>query len=122
MGGKRKGGLSDGESKVMSFRLPIDVHDAFVAKIDASGLTKSEYVRDYVLQEKTQVIARPKASFEKQRMLFLLSKVSNNLNQIAHRANSENKAGVIDAAFYEAILRELSDMNAYLKKVVGNVD
>jgi len=120
----RKGdeGLTDENSKVVSFRLHNDVHAAYVAKVKKLGMTRSEFMRDYVLENKTQAIARPIASLEKKRMLFLVNKISNNINQMAHRANSEAQAGVIKESTYLDMLDELSRMNAFLNKVVGNVD
>ncbi len=108
--------------KVASFRLTVTDYDAYKKKFAASGLTQSEFFRECVLENRTQVIAKPIASLEKKRMLFLMNKISNNINQMAHRANSEAQAGVIKESTYMAFLDELSLMNAYLKKVIGNVD
>lgn len=108
--------------KVASFRLTQADYDAYQKKFRASGLTQSEFFRDCVLGNRTQVVARPSASLEKKRMLFLVNKISNNINQMAHRANSEAQAGVIKESTYLDILDELSRMNAFLNKVVGNVD
>lgn len=62
-------------------------------KFGASGLSQSEFFREYVLTNTTQVISRPVASKDSKRAVFLLHKASNNINQLAHRANSENRAG-----------------------------
>lgn len=69
--------------KVASFRLTQADYDAYQNKFRASGLTQSEFFRDCVLGNRTQVVARPSASLEKKRMLFLVNKISNNINQMA---------------------------------------
>ncbi len=76
-------------TKLVSFRLAKADHATYLEKVEASGCTSSEYFRHCVLTNKTQIVARTKASADKKQLLYLYSKASNNLNQLAHRANAE---------------------------------
>lgn len=94
--------------------------EKFAAKLAASGLETSELVRDYVLRNKIEVVARPskpskQALLERRRLIGLVKKAGNNINQLAYRANSEYKAGVISPATYGAILTELESISLYMK-------
>lgn len=98
----------DGLAKSVSFRLPPAELAAWQAKVEASGLTASEFFRDLVLTNRTQVVARARPSADQTRLLYLVNKASNNLNQLAHRANADHQAGKITEATYSGILAELA--------------
>lgn len=112
----------DGLSKPVSFRLSEADFLAYQEKVRASGLSASDFFRECVLTNRTQVIAKPKPSADHRRMLYLMNKASNNINQLAHRANTDNVAGKLSEATYGAILDNLELMSRYLKAMVGHVD
>lgn len=101
-------------SKTVAFRLTEDDYAAYKKKFGASGMTQSEFFREHVLTNTTQVIARPVASTDSKRAVFLLHKASNNINQLAHRANSENLAGVLSQETFNSILHQLERLNNFL--------
>lgn len=109
-------------TKTVAFRLTEADHSTYIKKQDASGLSKSEFFREYILTNKTEVIARPKASKEKKRLLFLVNKASNNLNQLAHRANAEHIAGTIDQQTYSDILFQLQDLSLLMRASINNAN
>jgi Bacterial mobilisation protein (MobC) len=115
---KVEGGLS----KPISFRLSHADREAYLEKVRLSGRTQSEFFRDAVLTNRTQVVARPTASADRKRLLYVFNKTSNNLNQLAHRANSEHKRGKLSEATYEQLLDQLQMISRYLKATLGNVD
>lgn len=51
-----------------------------------------------------------------QKTIFLLAAVSRNVNQIAHRLNTDNLAGLVTPATYAAVLDELLDISAAIKR------
>lgn len=108
--------------KTVSVGLSQADYDAWQAKVDASGLTKSEFFREAILANRTKVVARPRASADKVRLLFLANKASNNINQLAHRANSDHLAGKLSEGAYSALLYELQALNRFLKASAQNVD
>lgn len=115
---KHKGGLS----APISFRLLPEVREQWLEKVEASGMTQSEFFREAVIGNKTTVIARKKASVDKMRLLQVYAKTSNNMNQIAHRANSEHVQGKLSESTYEQILYQLETIATYLRTTLNHVD
>ena len=111
-----------GLSKPVSFRLSEPDFLAYQEKVRASGLSASDFFRDAVLTNRTQIVARPKASGDKRRALYLLNKAGNNINQLAHRANAAHQAGTLSEKTLEGILDNLELIARYLKATVSHVD
>jgi hypothetical protein len=103
-------------------RLSVEDHAAYLAKVTESGQTKSAFFRDCVLKNRTQVVARPTRSIESKRVLFVVNKAGNNLNQLAHRANSDHAVGKISEATYADILYQLQRISQYLKATARHAD
>ncbi|WP_233860056.1 plasmid mobilization protein [Paraburkholderia sp. HD33-4] len=119
---RRKGNDGTGLGKPIAFRLSEADREAYLAKVAASGLTQSEFFRLAVLTNRTQVIARPASSADRKRLLYVFNKTSNNLNQIAHRANAEHLRGTLSEATYDQLLVQLQIVSRYLKSVLAKVD
>lgn len=98
----------------VAFRLTNGDFLGYKNKFSASGLNQSEFFREHVLSNTTQVVARPVASLESKRAVFLLQKASNNVNQLAHRANSEYLTGQVSEHTYVAILGQLQQLNNFM--------
>lgn len=98
----------------IAFRLRSDDFHAYKKKVSASGVSQSEFFRLHVLGNTTQVVARPVASPDAKRAVFLLHKASNNLNQLAHRANVEHLAGTLSERSFVAIIDQLRQLNAFM--------
>ncbi|MDO9207018.1 MAG: hypothetical protein Q7T91_02090 [Sulfuricurvum sp.] len=109
-------------AKPVSFRLTAADHAAYLEKVEASGMKASVFFRDCVLGNKTQVIARPKSSVEKDQLIYLFNKASNNMNQLAHKANAAHLAGSVSEATYTDILAELQTMADFMKASIKNAD
>lgn len=109
-------------TRLVSFRLTDADHKAYLEKVEASGLKPSTFFRDCVLTNKTQIIARPKSSIEKARLLYLFNKASNNINQLAYRANSEHKGGALSESTYLAVLDALDELSRDMKDILRQVD
>jgi len=107
---------------VTSFRLSEGDHAAYRAKVVASGLTKSEFFREHVLTNTTQIIAAKRASLEAKKMLYLFSTVSNNINQLAHRINADHQTGKNSESTYSNLLDSLDAINTHFRRVLKNVD
>lgn len=101
-------------SHTVAFRLTDGDFSNYKRKFSASGLTQSEFFREHVLTNTTQVLAKPKASVDTLRAVFLLQKASNNINQLAHRANSEHLAGLLSEATFLAIVTQLGQLNQFM--------
>jgi len=106
----------------VSFRLTKTERLDYLAKCEAAGLSPSDFFRDCVLTNRTQIVARPKASADRQRLLYLVNKTSNNLNQLAHRANSDHLAGKLSETKYEEMIDSLETIARFLKATIPHVD
>lgn len=113
---------TEGLTEPFSFRLTKAEAQPVREKIDQSGLNQAEFFRDYVLKNRTTVIARPKASLEKTRMQFVFNKAGNNLNQIAHVLNRANVAGKMNDATCKQALATIEQISQYLRAALNHVD
>jgi Neuraminidase (sialidase) len=109
-------------TRLVSFRLAESDHAAYLQKVEASGRKPSAFFRECVLTNKTQIIARHKASVENEKLIFIFNKTSNNLNQLAYRANAEYRAGIISGSTYTRILDVLEIIAHEMKDVIRNAD
>lgn len=101
---------------VRNFRLTEADAAAWDEKVNASGMSASAFFREAVLQNKTVVQASKKQStLEQRKILFLFAQQSNNINQIAHRLNSDHRAGKVTSETYKAILAELQGLSQMAK-------
>ena len=73
---KSNGGVRLGEP--IAFRLSEADRAVYLENVAASGLTRSEFFRQAVLTNRTQGIARPKASDDRKRLLYAFNKTCNN--------------------------------------------
>ncbi len=128
---KRKGKLSGTESgsRIFSFRLPDQVADEWDDKIARSGMNKSEFFRTAVVLNETTVVGDASGQKKKRAVRlpdtvhpdikkanFLLAQASNNINQIAHRLNSDHAAGLVTPALYAEMMDELQSISAQIKE------
>lgn len=138
---KKKAGLKH----VVGTRLPDAEYELFLGKVQASGLKQSAFIRECVLSNRTEVVAdgaalssdelraRARAlaelkkhkmltSEEKRRLLYLFNNVSNNVNQVARRINSEHLAGGVSEASCRDVLDTLQEICATLKASLRHAD
>lgn len=114
-------------TEIMHFRVSKKVRDVFAQKHMESNLTISEFLR-VLLEDKSDnvtIVARKKPKkppIDVLRVLFLVNKTSNNINQIAHKINSHNKAGLVSDKLYEEVLRSLCLTNEIFKGFVREVE
>lgn len=101
-------------SETISFRVNKRDFLDFEGKRHAAGMGKSKFYRDHVAHNTTQVIARPILSTDAKRAVFLLQKSSNNLNQLAHRANAAHCAGQLTEATFSVLVDQLQQLNQFV--------
>ncbi|CAG9235857.1 Bacterial mobilization protein (MobC) [Paraburkholderia tropica] len=108
--------------KPIAFRLTEEDRERYLAKVADSGLTQSEFFRQAVLENRTQIVARPRPSIDRKRLLFIVSRAGNNINQLAHRANAEHVKGKLSEGTYERLLDELQFISRYLTATIGSIE
>lgn len=130
----------------IGLRLGAEDYALYLGRVQASGLSQTDYLKARLIQDRATFTVQPNqvlsldelrergrltaylkknknaASQEKQRLLFLVNKASNNLNQIAHRANADHVAGIIGQKTYERVLADLEQLSRYLKATSRYVD
>lgn len=105
------------------FRVTETEKKAFQAKVATANTTESGLLRERILNDEYYIVARePKASVDKKKLTMLYNKSSNNLNQLAHQANSHNLKGTLNDKLFEQILVSLKATQKELKKGVDFVD
>lgn len=130
MAARKKSLSRDGSgTRIYSFRLPDHVADAWDDNIARSGMNKSEFMRTAVIDNETVVHGDASANKKKRAVRtpsnvnpdikkanFLLAQASNNINQIAHRLNSDHASGLVTPALYAEMINELLIISATLKE------
>lgn len=114
--------LKDKLSRPVAFRLTDKDHSEWIQKVEQSGLKPSEFFRECVLKNKTQIIAKPRASRDRRRLLYLFNSSSNNINQLARAANGARLSGRISESLYSGILAELQALSDSMKDGLESVD
>lgn len=105
-----------------SFRLSHEDADVWDAKIAQSGMKISEFMREAVINNETVITGQKRtvkhitSDPDMVRRNFLLAAASRNINEIAHRLNADNLAGVVTPATYSAVLDELQGLSIQLKQ------
>lgn len=97
-------------TKRLAFRIPEDEYEKFLDKVISSGSTVSRFIRTAVLENKTRVLKQESASL----LMYHVCKIGNNINQIAHRVNIDNKKGIVSEDTYKKVLRDLKINEAKL--------
>ena len=118
------------QTVTLSFRLTVTDRDEYVKKCHAAKMTVSAFFRDAVLNNKTKMIGlspaqrrdEAKRNNETEHICRVVLKAGNNINQLAHRANSDFIHGIIDNSTYGAILNELEFISIALKGVLSDAD
>lgn len=101
-------------SCLVTFRLTQRDYEAYEKKFKAAGVNKSQFFRDNVLTNKTQVVAKSSVPAVAERACFLLAKASNNINQLAHRINSANLSGALSEETFISIASQLETLNRFM--------
>lgn len=105
-------------TRIITTRLNDADFAQFEAKVEASNMSRSDFFRDCILSNKTKVVAREVESKDYQKLLFVINKASNNLNQIAKKLNTASKLEVMTQQTYDDALYNLSLISSYLKGVL----
>lgn len=121
---KRGCGMADkkNKSKMYSFRLTDEEAAIFEEKIAASQMSKSEFFREVFINSNVNLTVKSAPSKDYQRLLFLVNKSSNNLNQLAHKVNSHHMQGRVTDKLYRKYLNCLINIRDLLLAGVDDAD
>jgi hypothetical protein len=142
------GAKSNRLDHVVSVRIPDALHDRLYAAAKACAVSVGSAIRHHLESEPLLVVdtksgqpisaddfARmakaagvlkrtrpPKSSEEKARVVHLVNKASNNLNQIARRLHTAHATGLAERRAYDTAMRTLVALDAYLRSCINHVD
>lgn len=105
----------------LKFRLTAADAAALQEKVALSGLTMSEFLRQAIVQNKTKIVVH-KPTADAARILYLLNKESNNVNQIARQLHAARLSGKVSEQTYKHALAQLAEINeraAEIRKALG---
>lgn len=109
-----------GEALTVAWSFRLNKADDAVARanVTASGMTKSRFLREAVIANRTEIVALPATSKDKKQLIYVSNKASVNLHYLAHRASADHAAGIMDRQTYLDILDRLDDISANLKAAI----
>ena len=102
-------------TKTMAFRCTDTDYKTADRNLKLAGLKLSEFLRRTLINNETTIMAAPVQTEAERRQLFIISKASNNLNQLAHAMNSARLKGDIDQALCIDLLTKLDLIARHLK-------
>ena len=111
-----------------SFRLLKSEDEKFAKKLAEAGLETSAFVREYILNSETKTIVRQQKSISREdrleliRMIGKVQEVGDTIHQVAHRADSDFRAGTLSEEAYRKLLTTLEDVSLDLKSCLPKWD
>lgn len=103
-----------GRTVAFGIRLPADELARRQAEANAANISTNELLARIICEGNVQIFARPKLNPADRELLRYFRAASNNLNQIARRANIDHQAGTLNDAIYGEILVALQIIERYL--------
>ena len=107
--------MSDKKTKMLRIRLTSDEYDLLKDKSKTAGKTMSDFVRDYIVKGKVNSKCKALPS-----LILHLSKIGNNINQIAKNLNIARKEGYLNEQDYDLLLDELMQLNNNIKAILDD--
>ena len=119
--------MSQSEEKIktvpVSFRLPENVYNEYAELSESLGIKRSAFFREVFESKSKQltVLESDKtAQVQRDKLIFIFNKTSNNLNQIAKNLNSAHKRDVVDERLYQKTLNKLISIEQLLISSIKN--
>ncbi|HGJ7737682.1 TPA: plasmid mobilization protein [Pseudomonas aeruginosa] len=112
------------KSVVISFRLSESAYEPYREPVEKSGLSRSEFFRNMFADNTHKVVISEKRvpTEDYNRYLHFVSKISNNINQLARLLNGAEKAGMVTAKQYLTGLNNLNSIRLLLQSKLGKKD
>lgn len=88
--------------KQIVFFLNDEEYQHFQQQLEKSGLTKADYLRKLIMNQNI----KPRLPDEYAKVVYKLSKIGGNINQIAHRANASKYLSQQDAQTAKLLMQK----------------
>ena len=102
-------------AKKLTIRLNKETYQKLKEKTAELGLTQSQYLRQIIVKGKATKKCKNLNS-----LILHISKIGNNLNQIAKNLNIAEKKGSLSGVDYDLLLDELMQINNNLKALLND--
>ncbi|WP_162200323.1 plasmid mobilization protein [Aliivibrio fischeri] len=106
----------------VGFRLPNDEHEKFTAKANKANMELTEFLREAILKNKTIIVKKEERSVDKQKLIFLYKKTSNNLNQLAKQIHTSNRAGTLSREKMNHAIASIENIMKLLEQGINDVN
>ncbi|OEF62202.1 hypothetical protein OAA_18540 [Vibrio cyclitrophicus 1F175] len=94
-------------TELVSFRISESEYEPYRLMIENTGIKKSKLMRDVFIAKSGCMVEPKEDPKDKKRLMFLASKTSNNINQLAKKVNQAYRAGVVSERVYRETLNNL---------------
>ena len=102
-------------NKKLTIRLDEETYNEMKRKTAELGLTQSEYLRQVIFKGRATKKCKDLPS-----LILHLSRIGNNINQIARNLNIAKKEGYLAEQDYDLLLDELMQINNNLKAILND--
>lgn len=102
----------------VSFRIPFDTHKKLSEKAKDANMSLTDFFKAAIVSNQSIVVAKePKKTKNEQKIIRISAQISNNLNQLTHRINTDNLAGVLSDDRYKNLNYELLKIRLELARI-----
>lgn len=109
---------------VISLRISVDDYSLFKNNIKKSGLSRSAFFRQVVLDKAPHIIISEKENSQpdNSRLMYHLSKTGNNINQLARQVNIAYQTGRVTDKTFRSVCAILEDIRQRLIQEINHAD
>lgn len=112
--------MAEKKTELISFRLTKSEFKPYKQIIETTSLSKTEFFRKIFLSGKYEFHVNECKPKEYKKIIFLLNKSSNNLNQLARKLNQTHKTGIVSESLYKETLNRLISIESLMKRVIDD--
>jgi predicted xylose isomerase-like sugar epimerase len=106
-------------TETVSFKLSESQFAPYKAILEATEIKKSKLFREVFIAKAGEVVLSKEQTKDNKRLLFLASKTSNNINQLARQLNKAYRGGIVSESVYVEMLNNLVSIE---KTFAGAID
>jgi hypothetical protein len=110
------------KTRVLHFRVTESDFAEFDQKLKQTGMTASEFFRDVFLNAKVTFNVKQARPVDYHKLVFIYNKAGNNINQLAHKVNSDHRQGIISESVHLKWLNKLASIESLLQAGISNAD
>jgi len=109
-----------GRNKILKIRIDSDEYKKLFEYVDKSGKygNMSDYIRHLVASHSRSFKKTTKKESANLMLSYHLSRIGNNLNQVAYQINKANLADKVNSALVDEVLQELLHTNIMLNELL----